>query len=124
MIVITTPTGDIGHQVLDNILKTATAGEHIRVIIRDPATLPVHTRDHVEVVQGSHSDHDVVTQAFAGADSVFWLTPPDPTPTASPPPTSTSPDRRARRSRPRASSGSSSSRPWAAGHQGTRTPDT
>jgi uncharacterized protein YbjT (DUF2867 family) len=34
--------------------------------------------DRVEVVQGSHSDHDVVTRAFAGADSVFWLTPPDP----------------------------------------------
>ena len=78
MIVITAPTGDIGHQVLDNILKTAAEGEHIRVIIRDPAALPVHTRDRVEVVQGSHSDHDVVTQAFAGADSVFWLTPPDP----------------------------------------------
>jgi uncharacterized protein YbjT (DUF2867 family) len=78
MIVITTPTGDIGHQVLDNILKTAAEGEHIRVIIRDPANLPVHTRDRVEVVQGSHSDHDVVTQVFAGADSVFWLTPPDP----------------------------------------------
>ena len=54
MIVITTPTGDIGHQALDNILKTAAGAEHIRVIIRDPATLPVHTRDRVEVVQGSH----------------------------------------------------------------------
>jgi uncharacterized protein YbjT (DUF2867 family) len=78
MIVITTPTGDIGHQVLDNILKTNTDREHIRVIVRDPSTLPAHTRDRVEVVQGSHGDLDVVTQAFAGADSVFWLTPPDP----------------------------------------------
>lgn len=78
MIVITTPTGDIGHQVLDNIRKTAADGERIRVIIRDPSTLPAHTRDRVEVVQGSHGDLDVVTQAFAGADSVFWLTPPDP----------------------------------------------
>jgi uncharacterized protein YbjT (DUF2867 family) len=29
-------------------------------------------------VEGSHDDIDVVTQAFAGADSVFWLVPPDP----------------------------------------------
>ena len=58
--------------------RGAAGGKHIRVIIRDPAALPVHTRDRVEVVKGSHSDHDVVTQAFAGADSVFWLTPPDP----------------------------------------------
>jgi uncharacterized protein YbjT (DUF2867 family) len=28
-------------------------------------------------VQGSHGDIDVVNQAFAGADSVFWLVPPD-----------------------------------------------
>jgi uncharacterized protein YbjT (DUF2867 family) len=29
-------------------------------------------------VQGSHGDLDVVTQAFAGADAVFWLVPPGP----------------------------------------------
>ena len=29
-------------------------------------------------MQGSHGDIDVVNQAFAGADSVFWLVPPDP----------------------------------------------
>jgi uncharacterized protein YbjT (DUF2867 family) len=29
-------------------------------------------------VQGSHGDIDVVSQAFAGADAVFWLVPPDP----------------------------------------------
>ncbi|HTK09318.1 MAG TPA: NAD(P)H-binding protein [Ktedonobacteraceae bacterium] len=74
MIVITTPTGLIGHQVLDNILGS---DEQIRVIVRDPSRLPAHIREHVEVVQGSHSDSDVVTRAFAGTDSVFWLVPPD-----------------------------------------------
>jgi uncharacterized protein YbjT (DUF2867 family) len=29
-------------------------------------------------VQGSHGDLEVVTRAFVGADSVFWLVPPDP----------------------------------------------
>lgn len=75
MIVVTTPTGLIGHQVLENILDS---GQPIRVIARDPSRLPLPTRERVEVVQGSHGDTDVVNQAFAGADAVFWLVPPDP----------------------------------------------
>ncbi|MEI3611500.1 NmrA family NAD(P)-binding protein [Pseudogracilibacillus sp. SO30301A] len=75
MIVVTTPTGQIGHQVLNNILDS---GEEIRVIARDPSRLSPHVRERVEVVQGSHGDIDVVTEAFAGADCVFWLVPPNP----------------------------------------------
>lgn len=75
MIVVTTPTGLIGHQVLNNL---SACSEPIRVIVRDPSRLPAHTRERVEVVQGSHGDLDVVNQAFAGAHSVFWLVPPDP----------------------------------------------
>jgi uncharacterized protein YbjT (DUF2867 family) len=75
MIVVTTPTGNIGHQVLDDLLDRDVP---IRVIARDPAHLAPHTRERVEVVQGSHGDPDVVNQAFAGADAVFWLVPPDP----------------------------------------------
>src|SRR5579884_1635582 len=74
MIVVTAPTGLIGHQVLNNLINS---DEPIRVIVRDPARLPTHIRERVEVVQGSHGDLDVVTRAFAGADSVFWLVPPD-----------------------------------------------
>ena len=75
MIVVTAPTSNIGHQVLANILDT---GEPIRVIARDPSRLPARTRECVEVVQGSHSDFDVVSRAFTGADAVFWLVPPSP----------------------------------------------
>jgi uncharacterized protein YbjT (DUF2867 family) len=75
MIVVTTPTGTIGHQVLENVLNS---GEPIRVIARDPSRLPSHMRERAEVVQGSHGNIDVVTKAFAGADSVFWLVPPNP----------------------------------------------
>lgn len=75
MIVVTAPTGTIGHQVLENILG---GGEPVRVIARDPSRLPPHARDGVEVVQGSHGDINVVNQAFKGADAVFWLVPPDP----------------------------------------------
>ena len=75
MIVITAPTGTIGHQVLEKVLLS---GEAVRVIARDPSRLPAHARDRVEVVEGSHGDPAVVNRAFAGADAVFWLAPPDP----------------------------------------------
>ncbi len=75
MIVITTPTGSIGRQVLENILD---GGQPIRVIARDPSGLPRQVLDRVEVVEGSHGNIDVVNKAFAGADSVFWLCPPNP----------------------------------------------
>jgi uncharacterized protein YbjT (DUF2867 family) len=75
MIVITTPTGQIGSQVLENLLH---AGEALRVIARDPSNLSPEVRERVEIVQGSHSDTTVVDEAFAGADAVFWLAPPDP----------------------------------------------
>ncbi|MFK0021547.1 NAD(P)H-binding protein [Streptomyces sp. NPDC090798] len=83
MIVITAPTGQIGHQVLDNVLDgdlggVLDGGESVRVIARDPARLSPRVRERVEVVTGSHGDPDVVDAAFAGADSVFWLAPPNP----------------------------------------------
>jgi uncharacterized protein YbjT (DUF2867 family) len=74
MIVATAPTGNIGHQVLEHILRT---DESVRVIARDPSRLSSQARERVEVVQGSHGDVDVVNEAFTGADSVFWLVPPD-----------------------------------------------
>jgi uncharacterized protein YbjT (DUF2867 family) len=75
MIVITTPTGQIGQQVLDHVLDST---EAIRVIARDPSRLSPRVRGRVEVVQGSHDNIDVVTEAFAGADCVLWLVPPYP----------------------------------------------
>jgi uncharacterized protein YbjT (DUF2867 family) len=75
MIVITTPAGQIGSQVLGNLLDS---GEELRVIVRDPAQLPAGVRDSLDIVEGSHGDAAVVDKAFSGADAVFWLTPPDP----------------------------------------------
>ncbi|MFJ4833504.1 NAD(P)H-binding protein [Streptomyces sp. NPDC088747] len=71
MIVITTPTGDIGRQVLDRVLES---GEPVRVIVRDPSRLPEHPQ--VEVVEGSHADADTIAKALEGADRLFWLVPP------------------------------------------------
>ncbi|HEY3954907.1 MAG TPA: NAD(P)H-binding protein [Streptosporangiaceae bacterium] len=73
MIVITTPTGDTGRQVLDRVLDS---GEAVRVIARDPSRLPEHVQANAEVVQGSHGDADTTTKALEGADRMFWLVPP------------------------------------------------
>jgi uncharacterized protein YbjT (DUF2867 family) len=75
MIVITSPTGQIGHQVLETLLE---GDEKLRVIARDLSRLPAGSSDRVEVIEGSHGDPDIVDEALAGADSVFWLAPPDP----------------------------------------------
>lgn len=74
MIVITTPTGQIGRQTLDRVLD---GGEAVRVIARDPARLPARVRERAEVVPGSHDDPAVVAEAFTGADRVLWVVPPN-----------------------------------------------
>jgi uncharacterized protein YbjT (DUF2867 family) len=78
MIVITAPTGNIGRELLSRLLESApAAGEDLRVVVRDPARLPEAAGGRVEVVTGSHADAEVLDRAFAGADAVFWLVPPD-----------------------------------------------
>ena len=73
MIVVTTPTGQIGSQVVQNLLA---ANEAVRVIARDPAKLPAEVRAKVEIVQGSSDDEAVLMRALDGAESLFLLVPP------------------------------------------------
>ena len=75
MIVVTTPTGMIGRQVLDNLLAV---GAPVRMIVRDAARLAPSIRERVDIVEGSHGDGATVDRAFAGAEAVFWLPPPNP----------------------------------------------
>ena len=76
MIVITTPTGQIGRHAVDGLLA---AGAPLRVVARDASKLPARVRERAEVIEGSHGDAGVGRRAFEGADAVFWLVPPDPT---------------------------------------------
>jgi uncharacterized protein YbjT (DUF2867 family) len=78
MIVVTTPTGQIGREVLDRLLDAPDGTTGIRVIARDPARLPARVHENVEVVRGSHADPAVVKEACTGADRLFWLVPPTP----------------------------------------------
>ncbi|WP_085033032.1 NAD(P)H-binding protein [Ensifer aridi] len=75
MIVITAPTSQIGRQLVEIIVGS---GEPVRMIAREPSRLPARIREQVDVVQGSHGNREVVLRAFAGADALFWLVPPDP----------------------------------------------
>lgn len=75
MIVVTAPTGHIGSQVVEELLRQ---GEEVRVVVRDPDRLAAHVRERVDVVTGSHRERAVVDAAFEGAESVFWLVPSDP----------------------------------------------
>ena len=68
MIVITTPAGQIGRQVLANLLDS---GEQLRVIARDPSQLPAGALKDLDIIEGSHGDAAVADKAFAGADAVF-----------------------------------------------------
>ncbi len=75
MIVVTTPTGNIGHHVLQHLVE---AGEDVRVVVRDAGKLPQNIREKVEVIEGSHGDAVIVDRAFDGAEAVFWVVPPTP----------------------------------------------
>ncbi|EBA13452.1 NAD(P)H-binding protein [Roseobacter sp. CCS2] len=75
MILITTPTGDIGSRVFRSLSETDIP---LRVIARDPAKLPTALRDRIDIVEGSHGDADVIGSALTGVRAVFWLPPGSP----------------------------------------------
>lgn len=72
MIVITTPTGQIGSKVLAAL---SDGDEPIRVIARDPSKLPAGIVEKVEVITGSHGDAATIDAALTGADALFWNVP-------------------------------------------------
>ena len=73
MIVVTTPTGKIGSQVIPHLLA---ANEAVRVVARDPSRLAPEVRNRVEVVTGSLDDEVIMQQALEGAESLFLVVPP------------------------------------------------
>jgi uncharacterized protein YbjT (DUF2867 family) len=73
VILITTPTGRIGSQVVARLLARE---DVVRVIVRDPARLDAGIRCRVQVVVGSHNDPAVLDESMSGVDALFWLVPP------------------------------------------------
>ncbi len=73
MIVVTTPTGNIGSKVVSHLLV---ADVPVRVIARDPSKLSATVRKRVEIITGSLEDEAVMEEALKGAESVFLVVPP------------------------------------------------
>ena len=59
MIVITTPAGQIGRQVLGNLLDS---GEQLRIIARDRSALPGEVREDLDIVEESHTTRRLRTR--------------------------------------------------------------
>ena len=74
MIVVTTPTGHIGSQVLACLVA---AGEPVRVVARNRTRINPALLDQIEVVEGSSDDPATIGPALEGAEAVFWCVPPN-----------------------------------------------
>ena len=74
MIVVTTPTGQIGSQLVRSLIS---AGADLRLISRGADKLAKAVRGAAEVVEGSHGDPATLDRALKGAEALFWLAPPD-----------------------------------------------
>ncbi len=71
-ILVTTPTGQIGKRVLDELLAPEFS---VRIIARNPARLPEEIREQVEVVRGSTDHAETLRRALDGVESLFWCIP-------------------------------------------------
>src|SRR5215831_12142167 len=71
-ILISTPTGIIGRQLVPELLAPEF---FVRVITRDPNRIPEDIRDQVDIVNGSASDSNVLREALQGIDALFWSAP-------------------------------------------------
>ena len=72
-IVINTPTGNIGRALTLALLD---AGEDVVVLHRDPAKVADLAQRGARVVQVGVEGEDALAAAFAGAEAVFWVSPP------------------------------------------------
>ena len=72
-IVVTTPTGRVGSRVVRLLVQ---AGVRPTLLLRDPARLDPETRSLVDPVVVDQRDGDAVVAATAGADALYWVSPP------------------------------------------------
>ncbi len=71
-ILVTTPTGKIGHRVLRELLAPEFC---VRVVVRDPSRLPEEIREQVEVICGSTDDAPTLCRALDSVEALFWCVP-------------------------------------------------
>jgi NAD(P)H dehydrogenase (quinone) len=67
-------TGNVGGAVAENLLA---AGKTVRGVVRNPEKAKVWADRGVELVQSAYDDAAGLAKAFAGAEGVFAMIPPD-----------------------------------------------
>jgi uncharacterized protein YbjT (DUF2867 family) len=70
-------TGKVGGAVAENLLA---AGKAVRGVVRNPEKAKTWANRGVELVQSAFDDAEGLARAFAGAEGVFAMIPPDFTP--------------------------------------------
>ncbi|MCB9931790.1 MAG: NmrA family NAD(P)-binding protein [Planctomycetes bacterium] len=73
-IAVTTPTGNIGSWLVDNLLHEG--GHDLVLLCRDPSRVRRFLERGAEVRKGDLNDPEYVVDATCGVDLLFWLTPP------------------------------------------------
>ena len=72
MILVTTPTGNSGKYVLQEVIKS---GAPVRVFVRNAKKIPKDLRELCEVVEGDLRDEVALRKASMGAHSAFFCVP-------------------------------------------------
>jgi uncharacterized protein YbjT (DUF2867 family) len=67
-------TGKVGGAVAENLLA---AGKAVRGLVRNPEKAKAWADRGVELVQSAYDHSEVLAKAFAGAQGVFAMIPPD-----------------------------------------------
>lgn len=67
-------TGNVGGAIANRLLE---AGKTVRGIVRNPEKAKAWSARGVELVQGTYGDAGKLAEAFAGAEGVFAMIPPD-----------------------------------------------
>ena len=72
MILITTPTGRTGAEILEQMVDR---GEKIRVLARHPEKIPAEIAAKVEIAQGSLLKSNELKKALDGCETVYYCIP-------------------------------------------------
>lgn len=72
MILVTTPTGNTGSMILQQLVEQ---GQQVRIFVRDPEKIPVDILEKVEVSKGSLLNESEFTKALHGCDMLYFCVP-------------------------------------------------
>ncbi|MEO5909654.1 MAG: NAD(P)H-binding protein [Pelobium sp.] len=72
MILVTTPTGNTGSLILQQLVAQ---GQQVRIFVRDPKKIATDILEKVEVATGSLLNEDEFTKALQDCDTLYFCVP-------------------------------------------------